>query len=249
VSAEQTPSVQFKDRQRSRYMSVRHVVRRVAVSIAATAAAGAFAALAFALPAAVPAGATTACAASGDQCLTAAQAVSPFTPGKPFDSGQNINVVVPANSAFASPNNTTAINIVECAAPNGVIPSNPASCDGNTIQGPTVTANANGSFTLTGYTVYALPDSISLGEGSTGVTCGDTLATECILFMGNNQNDFTKPHLWSQPFTISANGTDSGANPGDGTPEIPYAVLLPVSAMGLLGATVLIRQRRKARSA
>lgn len=225
-------------------MSVRHVARRVVVSIAATAAAGAFATLAFALPNAVPAGATTACSASGDQCLTAAQPQSGFTAGTPFSSGQNINVVIPANSAFASPDNTSAINILECAAPNGVIPTQTTACDGNTIQGPTVTANADGSFTLTGYTVYALPDSVSLGEGPGGVTCGNTLATECILYIGNNQNNFTAPHLWSQPFLISANGTDNGANPGDGTPEVPYAVLLPMSAMGLLGATVLIRRRR-----
>ncbi len=234
-------------------MSVRHVARRVVVSIAATAAAGSFAALAFAVPAAVPAGATTACSNSGDQCLTAAQPSGTYTAGTPFDSGQNINVVVPANNTFSSTdglgNNTSNINVLECAAPNGVIPTNTAACDGNTIQGPTVLPNPDGSFTLTGYTVYALPDSISLGEGSGGPVCGNTLATECILYIGNNQNDFTQPHLWSQPFLISANGTDSGANPGDGTPEVPFAVLLPLSAMGLLGATVLIRHRRKARVA
>jgi hypothetical protein len=55
--------------------------------------------------------------------------------------------------------------------------------------------------------------------------------------------------VWSQPFLINANGNDAGANPGDGTPEVPFAVLLPVSAMGLLGATVLVRRRRRARVA
>ena len=71
------------------------------------------------------------------------------------------------------------------------------------------------------------------------------MATECILYIGDNYNDFTQPHLWSQPFLISANGNDQAANPGDGTPEVPMAIILPVSAMGLLGATVLIRRRRK----
>jgi hypothetical protein len=226
-------------------MSVRHVARRVALSLAATLAVGVFATIAFVVPTAVPAGATTACSVSGDQCLTAAQPVGTVAAGKPFSSGQTINVVIPANSTFNSPDNTTAINILECAAPNGVIPTLTTACDGNTIQGPTVTANTNGSFTLTGYTVYALPDSVSLGEGSGGPVCGNTLATECILYIGNNQNNFTAPHLWSQPFLINANGTDNGANPGDGTPEVPMAILLPVAAMGLLGATVLIRRRRK----
>ena len=97
--------------------------------------------------------------------------------------------------------------------------------------------------------MYALPDAISLGEGSSGPKCGSTSATECILYIGNDQNDFTKPHLWSQPFFVSANGNDAGANPGDGTPEVPLAIILPVAAMGLLGGTVLIRRRRAARTA
>ena len=219
-------------------MSVRHAVRRVAVSIAATAAAGTFAALAFTGPAG-------AAVNSGDVVPNAAQPVAPFTAGTPFDSGQNINVVIPANSAFASPDNSTAKQIVECSAPNGVVPTLTSACDGETIQGPTVTAAADGSFTLTAYTVYALPDSVSLGEGSGGPICGNTLATECILYIGDNYNSFTAPHLWSQPFLINANGNDLGSNPGDGTPEVPIAVVLPLAAMGLLGATLLVRRHRK----
>ena len=221
-------------------MSIRHVARRVAVSLAATAAAGTFAALAFT----APAGATG--PASGDIVPNSAQCSSACGAGVPFDSGQNINVVIPANSAFASPDNSTAKDIVECAAPNGVVPTQSINCDGNTIQGPSVVAAADGSFTLQAYTVYALPDSISLGEGSTGPVCGSTSATECILYIGDNFNDFTKPHLWSQPFFVKANGNDAGANPGDGTPEVPMAIILPLSAMGLLGATVLFRRRRNA---
>ncbi len=86
---------------------------------------------------------------------------------------------------------------------------------------------------------------MTLGEGSSSPTCGSTSATECILYIGNNQGDFTKPHLWSQPFFVKANGNDLGANPGDGTPEVPMALLLPLSAMGLLGGAVLIRRRRR----
>ena len=220
-------------------MSVRHVARRVMISVAATAAAGTLAALAFTSPAGA------AGPASGSVVPNAAQPVAPFTAGTPFDSGQNINVVIPANSAFASPDNTTAKKVVECAAPNGVVPTNTAACDGLTVQGPTVVAAADGSLSLTNYTVYALPDSVSLGEGSGGPVCGNTAATECILYIGDNYNDFTQPHLWSQPFKINANGNDLGANPGDGTPEVPMAIILPVSAMGLLGATVLLRRRRK----
>ncbi len=221
-------------------MSIRHVARRVVASAAVTATAG-IAVLAFT----APAGATG--PGSGSIVPGSAVAVAPFTPGVPFDSGQNINVDIPANSAFAG--SFSNINIVECAAPNGVIPALPSSCDGNTIQGSSILPNADGSFSYQGYQAFALPDSPTLGESPGGVTCGSTSATECILYIGNNQGDFTAPHLWSQPFFVKANGNDLGANPGDGTPEVPFAVILPLAAMGLLGGVVLIRRRRAAHTA
>ena len=224
-------------------MSLRIATRRVLASVAATAAAGTLALVAFA----GPAGATG--PASGGQVLNAAQPTAPYTAGTPFSSGQSINVVVPANSAFASPNNHAAINVVECSAPNGVIPTNTSACDGNTIQGNTILPNSDGSFSYAGYQVFALPD-LNIGDSASGPACGRTSATECILYIGNNQSDFTQPHLWSQPFFVDpGDGTDSGANPGDGTPEVPLAIILPISAMGLLGAAVLIRRRRAAHSA
>ena len=217
-------------------MSARHVLQRVAASLAASAAVGTLA-LAFASPAGAATGPT-----SGSVIPNAAQPTGTVTPG-PFDSGQNINVVVPANQAFAQ---NAGVNIVECSAPNGVVPTLPINCDGNTLQNGAQVA-ADGSFTFNGYTVYALPDSVSLQEGSSGLKCGNTAATECILYIGENQNDFTAPHLWSQPFFVNPDATDSGTiNPGDGTPEVPMAVLLPLAAMGLLGGTVAIRRRHRA---
>ena len=49
----------------------------------------------------------------------------PRSPRIPFASGQNINVVVPANAAFADDceQQHSAIKIVECSAPNGVVPT------------------------------------------------------------------------------------------------------------------------------
>jgi hypothetical protein len=184
----------------------------------------------------------------------ASGAVIPYALGDdpnsgPFDSGQTVNVVIPANTAFAAPNDTSGIIIVECAAPNGVVPTLPSACDGNTQQ-TFVGVNADGSFTFNQYRVFALPDSYSLGESaSSPVTCGNTAATECMLYIGNNQNDFTQPHLWSEPFLIDADPTDSGTiNPGDGTPEVPLAILLPLSAAGLLAGAVMVRRRRPAAS-
>lgn len=163
---------------------------------------------------------------SGTIVSNAAQPVSPFTAGTPFASGQMINVVIPANDVF---NQHVGVNIVECAAPDGVPPTQPSACDGNTIQGSTILPNADGSFTNTGYELYALPDNVSLGEGSGGVSCGLTAATECILYIGENQLDFTQPHYWSQPFFIAANATDNGSNAGDGS--APVAATVPDSSL------------------
>ena len=221
-------------------MSIRQAARRVVIAGTALSAVAAFTVLSLA----APAGATT--PTSGSVVPDSAVPVGTVTPGTPFSSGQGINVVIPANSVFS---NTTNLAIEECAAPNGVIPALPSACDGNTINGPTIKSNADGSVnfqTETGslFTVYALPDAISLGESPGGPVCGSTSATECILYIGYNQNNFTAPHVWSQPFFVSANGDDGGENPGDGTPEVPLAILLPASALGLFGGAALIRRRR-----
>ena len=173
----------------------------------------------------------------GQSVPDSAVPVGTFAANTPFQSGQGINVVLPANSLF-SPNTNLAVE--ECAAPNGVIPTLPAACDGTTINGPTLKPNADGSVNFQAevgslYTVYALPDSISLGESPTGSpVCGNTAATECILYIGDNQNDFTKPHLWSQPFFIDTNATDSGTPAGDGsappTATTPSATLSTAAA-------------------
>jgi hypothetical protein len=223
-------------------MSIRQAARRVGVAAAAASAAGALSIAMFA----GPAGAAT--PVEGASVPNSAVAVGTVTPGTPFSSGQGIDIVVPANGVF-TPNQD--INILECSAPNGVIPTSPSACDGNTINGETLNSNSDGSLDYqadTGslFTVYALPDKKSLDEGTSGPACGSTSATECILYIGVQQSDFTQPHVWSQPFFVTANGVDTGANPGDGTPEVPFAILLPVAAIGLLGGTVLIRRRRSA---
>ncbi|MGA2307423.1 MAG: hypothetical protein ABSH29_25045 [Acidimicrobiales bacterium] len=178
--------------------------------------------------------------------------------GIPFSSGQQINVVIPANSLFIP---TTSVNILECAAPDGVLPTLPDECDGNTIQGPTVLPNSDGSINLSAegdglHTIYALPDSITLGEDSSNtVTCGDTAATECVLYIGDNQGDFTQPHVWSGPFFVAANREDSGEPAGDGspgnppaaTPEVASIIALPVVAIALIGLVISVQTRRRRR--
>ena len=227
-------------------MSLRHAVKRVAVAAAATATAGTFALLAFS----APAGAVG--PASGSQLSNGAQPPAGTNPNPgPFDSGQVIDLVVPANSIFVP---TTAVKAVECSAPNGVIPTLTSACDGNTIATASPEADGsvdwlNDSASATGYPVYFTPDT-HIGDSPSGPKCGDTAATECIIYIGTNQLDFTAPHYWTQAFFVHADPNDTGTlNPGDGTPEVPMAIILPLAAMGLLGGVVVFRRRKAARAA
>ena len=177
-------------------MTLRPVIRRAAAGAAVLAMTSTVAALA------LPTAAFATGPAAGSEVPGSALPIGTVTPG-PFSSGQVIQVQIPANSTLAS---GAGINIVECAAPGGVAPTNTAACDGNTIQGDTIFAAANGSVSYTnsgpnhGYTIYALPNS-GLGEGTSGTPVCN-LANECVLFIGQNQNDFTQPHFFSQPFFV-----------------------------------------------
>ena len=137
-----------------------------------------------------------------------------------FASGQNINAVIPANTAFVFSGQQHGEADRRVAwVQNGVVPTLTTACDGlDQSRAPPLWPTPDGSFTLTNYTVYALPDLVSLGEGSGG-PAGATPATECILYIGDNYEDFTAPHLWSDPFFIEPNNAspDSGTPAGDGT--------------------------------
>ena len=165
--------------------------------------------------------------ANGSTISDAAQAQAPFTAGT-FDSGQPIDVVVPANSSLV-PNQK--VFILECAAPGGVDPTTINSCDGNTAYaGGTITANSDGSVDVINsssssgfpYTIYALPDLVTFSEPASGSPkCGLGSANECVLYIGQgggSDTGLSAPHFFSQAFQVHPDATDSGAsNPGDGT--------------------------------
>jgi hypothetical protein len=209
-------------------------------------------------------------AGAATQITTAIVPQTPFSPG-PFDSGQPVDISVPGG--YLTPN--ASVNIFECADPNGTVANLPTSitaCDGLTnYGGGTITTEGDGSITslsndtLSGilYTLYALPDRYKLGETSShGAVCGNTVATECVLYIGNgggSDTGLSLPHVFSQAFQVDPDATDSGTvNPGDGTgtltpppstPEVPLAVGLPVAAAAIFGGTVLVRRRRSAKTA
>lgn len=135
------------------------------------------------------------------------------TPSSDLHSGETVSVSVGPNGFF-TPN--SHVNILECADPEGTtknLPTDDSTCDGNTIEGNTVLVGSNGSFSEASYTVYSLPSS-TLGEQSNHLpVCNQT--SECVLFVGQNQNDFTAPKVFSKPFTIAA---ASGSSTPSSTP-------------------------------
>lgn len=138
----------------------------------------------------------------------------------PLSSGQNVNVSVGANSTLSLqsregagfPSGAVAIKVLECSDSGGAasnLPKSPADCEPTTIQS-TVFVTSNGSLNLKGYTVYALPDVAALSS-SNGTVCDDAVH-QCVLGIFTNQNDFTKPHIFSAPFQITAATAASPAN-------------------------------------
>jgi len=205
---------------------------------------------------------------SGDGYTTLGT-IGAVTPGTPYTSGQQIDVTVAANSVLdnanlvahgvpgQTPGNPLGIYYVyECTDPGGLpanLPTQPQNCEAATVE-LTDQKSSNGALSLTGinaFTVYDLPDVDSLGPATMTGTC-DVAPNQCVLgiFAANiySQGGFGYPHLFSAPFQVTVgDGQDNGDNPGDGTPETPFALALPILALGLLGSGVWVRRRRSAR--
>jgi hypothetical protein len=217
-------------------MKIRHVARAAAVS-AVVASAG------------VLAMAGTAGAAG----LGTVSPIGTVTAGTPFSSGQTVKVTVaPGTLTSTGGQFEPGVNItlIECSAPNGVVPSpfSLTDCDpGDTQSGDSIIPTGGG-FSYSNYQVLALGPGSASGSGS-NITCGSTAATECVIGAFDDYNDLSQPYVFTQPFKIAANADDGGENPGDGTPEVPLAIGLPLAAAGLLAGGIALRRRRSARSA
>ena len=101
-------------------------------------------------------------------------------------------------NGYFTPN--TGVKILECADPGGSsanLPKDDTACDGNTVEGGTLLVGDDGSFSVDAYPVYLLPSS-ALGEPSDSIPiCNQT--HYCVLYVGQDQNDFSKPRVFSAP--------------------------------------------------
>jgi hypothetical protein len=149
-----------------------------------------------------------------------AEAASPaltVTPGGSLHDGQTIDLSVGPNTLFTP---HARVNVLECADPHGTaanLPTDLSTCDGNTIQANTVLVGANGSFSVEGYTVFQLP-STALGElANYQPVCN--VSNPCVFYIGQDQNDFTAPKIFSAAFSVG---------PASGAPAAPA----PAAASG-----------------
>lgn len=239
-------------------MSIRHVVKTVAVSSAATLC-GAALALGIGVGAA---GANSLVSPDGVTTLSTTTAV---TSGTPYTSGQQIQVSAGANSTLsnanlvansvpgqATNNPTGSFYFEECSDPGGTVanlPTAPSNCEAATDDFTTVSKTSDGSFNNPLYPVYALPDS-SFGNSTLVGKCG-VAPNYCVvgIFATNpNTTGFSYPRLFSAPFQIVVgDGQDLGDNPGDGTPEVPLAIGLPLAALAVVGGFTIRNRRRHRR--
>jgi hypothetical protein len=154
----------------------------------------------------------------------AASPVLTVTPGGSLHDGQTIDLSVGPNTLFTP---HARVNVLECADPHGTVanlPTDLSTCDGNTIQANTVLVGTNGSFSVAGYTVFQLP-STALGElANYQPVCNAT--NPCVLYIGQDQNDFTAPKIFSAAFSVG---------PASGAPAAPAPA--PAAASGGAGAS------------
>jgi hypothetical protein len=154
--------------------------------------------------AAIAAAAVALCALAAPRPAAAAASgpapvVTPALTGGAFGNGEVVSISVGPNSTFV-PN--SRIVILECAAPGGVPPINDDACDGNTVQYGSLLVAADGSFEEHAYRIYQLPDH-QLSE-TPGSLPDCNASAECILYIGQDQNDFTQPKVFSEPFLVDA---------------------------------------------
>jgi hypothetical protein len=130
-----------------------------------------------------------------------------------YHDGEKITLSVAANKIFSP---YSRIVVLECADPGGQVanlPVNDSTCDGNTVNPYSILVNKDGSFSTGRYHMYqmfVLPNR-SLGEDPAGQpVCNATHS--CVLYVGQDQNNFKSPKVFSVPFTISGSGA-SGATP------------------------------------
>ncbi len=134
-----------------------------------------------------------------------------ITPGPSagsFTNGECVTDSVGPNTLFTP---HYRVNIIECADRGGSpadLPTNLNTCDVNTIEGETVLVQPDGSVKETDYTLYAMPNAVLDEQANWQPVCNPT--NQCVLFVGQNQDDFTQPKIFSAPIRFHSSAPTIG---------------------------------------
>jgi hypothetical protein len=177
---------------------------------------------------------------AGEAAAAASQApaisITPSANSGKFNDGQIVRVSVGPNSLFIP---HSRVVIIQCADPGGDtshLPVSLGTCDENTVQGDTTVVQADGSFIEPSYTMFSLPNKVLGEQANAQPVCN--LSSECVLFVGEDQNDFTKPKLFSQAFFMTA-GSGSTSTVVPTAPAAPSTPATAVNAAVSLSPTNL----------
>ena len=144
------------------------------------------------------------------------------TAQNPLMNNQAVNVSIGPNSTLSRssleaagfPSGVVGMKVLQCADPGGQVANLPqrlASCAPGTLVNGTL-PHEDGSLSIQGFTIYTVPNDAVLGP-SNGTVCD--AQHQCVLGIFSNQEDFSKPHLFSAPFEIS--GGTGAASTGAST--------------------------------
>jgi hypothetical protein len=128
-----------------------------------------------------------------------------------YHNNQQFQLSVRPNKYFAP---YSRIVVLECGDPGGQtanLPKSDTGCDGNTVQGYSILVNKDGSFSTSNYQLMSLPNTV-LGEPADNrPVCNQS--KPCVLYVGQDQTNFTAPKVFSLPFTIVAANVPKAPKP------------------------------------
>jgi len=112
---------------------------------------------------------------------------------------ESVTIKVPKNSVLQAGFRADVLMCSDPGAKASSLPVDDSTCDGLTINtGRTLNIGTKGTVDKKGYVIYKLPLKI---EGSDSIpVCNATHA--CVLYVGQDQNDFQRPHVWSIAFYV-----------------------------------------------
>jgi hypothetical protein len=146
------------------------------------------------------------------------------TPYTQYTDGQAVNLSFGANATFSTTDSYGGdIVAMECEYTTGTVPGDPPNasyCNATTAAGdfPEAVSGVDGSFDYTAQNsgdqakVYAQPDNL---YAHAAIHCD--LTHPCVYYVGENYLDFTKPHVFSNPFVVGVSPRISSSSSASAT--------------------------------